>query len=204
MASGFTSEILSGNVTTLKDFAAICAKGFGATQHQKSEPLNTPLVKAKVGHENKRAIRKLAKQLLEFNEMTDEQIYQDEEKALKESMLHFLSKIVQMKEAKKKCADLLLEAQLWTPPTKNHKVVKEMMIKDLKQVIEFDCDIKPVNELLEDIDGRLSTIDVEVIRKNQIESFKKQIDYHEQSHKVDADHVKSSNKWVAELMGSFN
>ena len=204
MASGYTTEILNGNVKTLKDFASVCAKGFGATSHQQTDDLSTPLKEAIVGKYHKKALRKLKVNLKEFNAVTDEQIIADEKKALKTSREHYLGKIVQMKEAKKKCAALLLDAQLWEPPTDNHVVVKEMMVEHLKSTIEFDCDLDPVNQLLEDIDNKMDSIDPKGIRAKQVEAIEKQIDFHEQSHKVDEDHVKQSNEWVAELMESFN
>jgi len=203
MASGYTSEILNGNVKTLKDFVSVCAKGFGATAHQKDEPLNTPLRNAEPGKAHPKAMRKLKKQLKEFRLMTDKQLYDDEKKALTDTRKHYLSKIFVIKEAKKQCSALLLEAQLWTPPTDDHKVVKDMMVEELMKVIDFDCDINPVNELIEDIDGRISTIDVKLIRENQIKSFEQQIDYHTQSHELDVKHVKQSNNWLSELTMSF-
>jgi hypothetical protein len=203
MASGFTSEILNGNVKTLNDFIVTCSKGFGATAHQQSEPLNTPLRDAVADETNKKAAAKLKRQLKKFKLMTDEELHADEEKALNKSKQHFVDKIELMKEAKKKCAELLLEAQLWTPPTDEHKVVKDFMIKELKSVIDFDCDIKPVNTLIEDIDGRLATIDVKEIRNKQIESFEQQIDYHTQTYKMDVLHVEQSNNWLSELKQSL-
>lgn len=203
MASGYTQEVLSGNVNTLKEFAAVCAKGFGATSHQQKEALNTPLRDMVESKEHKKSIRALKATLKKFNAITDEELIADELKALKETKKHYLEKIVIMKEAKKKCSALLLEVQLWTPPTENHIVVKEMMEEHLKSTIEFDCDLDPVNQLIEDIENKMGSIDPEAIRKKQVEAIEQQIDFHEQSHKVDVDHVKQSNEWILELMGSF-
>ena len=203
MASGYTQEVLSGNVNTLKEFAAVCAKGFGATSHQQDENLSTPLKEAVVGKEHKKSIRALKSTLKKFNAITDEQLYEDELNALKTSKEHYLGKVDLMKEAKKKCSALLLDAQLWTPPTENHEVVKEMMVEHLKSTIEFDCDLDSVNQLIEDIDNKMESIDVESIRTKQVEAIEGQIDFHEQSHKVDEDHVKQSNEWVSQLMNSF-
>lgn len=202
MASGYTSEILNGKVNTLKQFAQVLAKGFGATSHQKEEALNTPIKKAKVGTYHNKAIRELKSNLKEFNLITDKELIADEKRALKASKKHYKEKIVIMKKAKSKCSKLLLEAQLWEIPTDNHKVVKDMMIEELKNVIEFDCDIEPVNQLIKDIDSR--EIDPLEIREKQVASFKQQIEFHEESHKVDKDHVEQSNKWVSELMESFD
>lgn len=203
MASGYSQEVLNGNVTTLKQFASVCAMGLGATAHQKDEALNTPIRKAVVGKHHNKAIRELKSNLKDFKEVTDKQLHKDEKKALSETKEHYLKKIVLVKAAKKKCSALLLDAQLWEPPTDNHVVVKEMMIEHLKETIEFDCDLKPIKELIADIDKRIKSIDPEAIRTKQIEAIEKAIDFHEQSHKVDKDHVKQSNEWVGELMNSF-
>jgi len=145
MASGYIVEVLNGNVKTLKEFATVCAKGFGATSHQQDENLSTPLKEAVVGKSNKKAIRSLKRSLKEFNELSDEQLINDEKEAIKATKDHYLEKVAAMKKGKKDCSALLLEAQLWTPPTENHEVVKEMMIEHLKSTIEFDCDLDPVN-----------------------------------------------------------
>jgi hypothetical protein len=203
MASGYTQEVLSGNVNTLKEFASVCAKGFGATSHQQKEALNTPLREMVVGKENKKSIRALKSNLKKFNAITNKELIADELKALETTKEHYLGKVVLMKEAKKKCSALLLDVQLWTPPTENHIVVKEMMEEHLKSTIEFDCDLDSVNQLLEDIESKMGSIDPEAIRKKQVEAIEQQIDFHEQSHKVDVDHVKQSNEWVGELMDSF-
>ncbi len=204
MALEYTSQVLSGNVNTLKEFAAVCAKGFGATSHQKEEALNTPLRDMVVGKENKKAIRALKSSLKKFNAITDEELIADQKKALKESKNHYLDKIVVMKKAKKKCAKLLLEAQLWEPPTDNHKVIKDMMEEHLKSTIEYDCDLEPVKLLITDIDNRLENIDPEEIRKKQVEAIENQIDYHKKSHEADVDHVALSNAWIHTLMDTFS
>ena len=203
MASGYTREVLSGNATTLKQFAAVVAKGFGATAHQQTEDLSTPLKPAVAGKSHKKAIRALKTNLKEFKAITDEQLIADEKKALRDTRKHFEGKVVEMKEGKKRCSDLLREAQLWEPPTDNHEVVKEAMIDHLKSGIEFDCNLDDAYKLIEDIDNKMETIDPEAIRTKQVEAIEKQIDFHEQSHKVDVDHVKQSNEWVKELMDSF-
>jgi len=203
MANEFTSEILNGNIETIKDYAFTCSKAFGATAHQKDEPLNTPLRNVEVGKDNLKASKRLEKQLKDFKLMSDEQLFEDEKKALEKTRLHYSSKIDLIKAAKKKCSNLLRDAQVWTPPTDDHNVLKDFMIKNLKSVIEFDCDIKPINELIEDIDGRISTIDVDGIRERQIKSLEQQIDYHIQSHKLDVSHSEQSNEWLTKLIKSF-
>jgi len=57
--------------------------------------------------------------------------------------------------------------------------------------------------LIKEIDERVDNINPTEIREKQIEAIEKQIDFHEQSHKVDVDHVKQSNEWVSVLIGSF-
>lgn len=203
MASGCTSEVLNGNVNTLKEFAAVCAKRFGATSHQQKEALITPLKDAVVGKEHKKSIRALKSTLKKFNAVTNEQLIADEKKALETSKEYYLEKIVFMKSGKKKCSALLLDAQLWEPPTENHQVVKDTMMEHLKSGIDFDCDIDSVDRLIKDIDNRMVSIDPAKIREKQAAAIEQQIDFHEQSHKVDADHVKQSNEWIHELMDSF-
>jgi len=203
MANGNTTQILNGNVTTLKEYASVLAKGFGAMSHQQNEPLNTPIREAVVNEEHNKEKRALKRSLKKFNAITDEELIADEKKALVASKAHYKEKIVTMKAAKKKCSALLLEAQLWEIPTENHQVVKDLMIKELKDVIDFDCDLEPVNQLIKDIDNRMDNIDPADIRKKQVEAFEKQIDFREQSHNVDKDHVEQSNIWVSELISSF-
>jgi len=203
MASGYVTEVLNGNVTTLEQFAGVCAKGFGATSHQQDENLNTPLKEAVVSKYHKKAIRELKANLKKFNDLSDEQLIADELKALETSKAHYLEKIVLVKKAKRKCAALLLDAQLWEPPTENHIVVKEMMEEHLKATIEFDCDLEPIKNLIEDIDNRVLNIDVEAMRKKQVEAIEKQIEFHDETYKVEKDHVEQSNKWVSDLMSSF-
>ena len=203
MASGYTVEVIKGNVTTLEQFAEVCLKGFGATAHMKDEPLVTPYRKAIVDKEHKKTIKKLNKSLIEFNKLSDQQLIDDETAALNKSRDHFVEKIELAKQAKKDLSALLLDAQLWTPPTDKYIVMKEFMIKNLKETIGFDCDLTPINKLIEDIDGRLATIDPELIRSKHIEGLNQQIDYHQEAYDVDHSHCKQSNEWVKELMDSF-
>jgi len=203
MATGYTIELLNGNINSLEEFAKLCVKAFGSTQHQQDEPLNTPLRKAVVGKENKKAIRVLKKSIKEFDELTDKQLIEDERKALKQARVDHLSRIVKIKDAKKKLTDLLRETQIWTPPTEKHNNLKEFMISELKDSIEKDCNVQPVNELIEDIDGRLSTIDPKKIRKIHIDALNQKMDIHIERQKYDEDHVAQSNKWVGELIESF-
>ena len=203
MATGYTIEVLNGNAKTLEDFAKVCLMGFGATSHMKEEPISTPYRVMEVDANNKKEERKLKKRLKEFKLISDEQIYEDERNALTKSREHFADKKVKAKEARLKVEKLLREAQLWTPPSKKHKVMKDFMIKELKNTLDFDCDLKPIDTLLEDIDGRLATIDVESIKENHIKQLEQKIDYHKQTHQGDIDHCNESNLWVSDLLDSF-
>lgn len=204
MASGFAAEVLLGNVKNLKELATVCAKGFGSTAHQQNEPLNSPIRKAEKDTKHKKATAKLKRQLTAFKKLTVDQLIEDEKKALEKTKLHYLDKIVLMKKGKTNCANLLRDAQLWEIPTDKHIKIKEMMIKEMKRTIEFDCDLTEINKLIEEIDTRISSINPEEIRLKQIESLNNQIDFHIQSKNVHDEHVAQSNLWLEQLMDSFD
>ena len=90
--------------------------------------------------------------------------------------------------------NMLSQAQDWVPPTPEHNKLKEFMIKQLENSLNFDCgNYRPVTESREEyIEYRLST-----------NRFTREIEHYRESYQREVDACNERREWVKQLMDSL-
>lgn len=204
MPTGYTAGILDGKITTFPQFAKLCMRAFGATIHMRDEDMDAKIT-PRVPSDYYLDEIEQAKQLLKdaYN-LSDEDIIKRKEEELEESKEYHLKAIEKAIIDLKNMNNILKDVKKWQPPTSEHTGIKDFMISQIEETIEWDCKTKYHSEALEKIELELSTIDASEIRKAMIKQAEKDFDYSTKNYNEELERCNGSNKWVADFLESLS
>lgn len=131
MPTGYTAGIEDGTITTVKQFALICARAFGATIMQRDDPLNGELKIPQASPFYKELAEKSLKILNDFQSKTlDEQIQYVIDKNY-ESQMAAHESYNQLNEREHAYKRLRDKVELWCPPSPDHAALKQFMLEQI-------------------------------------------------------------------------
>lgn len=196
MATGYTCNVQDGSVTELKDYMLNCARHFGALIHMRED--DSPEIKYREASDyHLKALNKAHEKLEQLKKMTDEEIQNEidnnYENAIK-SMNELLNK---RKEYKDRYLNMIDKVNEWEPPTDEHLGLKEFAIEQLQNSLSWDCDNTYIHRKIEK----------ETVAEYRAEYFKhysKEIEYHSNSYQEEIKRTEEANKWIRDLINSFN
>jgi hypothetical protein len=197
MPTGYTSEIYEGKEVTGKKFLMDCARVFGACIMMRDEPADAEIPESfQLSTYHKEQIDKAKDELKRFQSMSIEEIQNTIDKEYEETLRYNKEKIKEYVERRNRYLNTLADVISWTPPTKNHKELKEFAIQQLKDSMNFDCNISYYEE--------------EVVKqtpeewlKTKIDKCLKDIDYHAKENQEEIERTDDRNKWIKELRDSL-
>ena len=105
--------------------------------------------------------------------------------------------VKEVTDLRQKYDDMLTKVRAWIPPTSEHDNLKNFMIKQIEESIEWDCNIyfSP-----QDMPKKLT---VKQWRASKIESCMNDIKYHSEQYAEEAERISGNNKWVRQLRESL-
>lgn len=194
MPTGYTAAIKDG--ITFEKFVLTCARGFGALIMMRDEPMDAPIpdeFKPSNYHREKLIEARKEKALLETfsdeakddycKEYNDEQLARwEKRKAEKEAL-----------EVKYK--EMLAQVIQWQPPTPDHEGLKEFMIKQIRESIDFDCNMK--------YDEKPEPLSVEQWFQKRKEKVELNINYHTYENRKEVKRAADRTAWVVALKDSL-
>lgn len=199
MPTCYTSILAEREDMTLRDFALMCARNFGALVMMRDEPLDAPIPeKFEPEAYIKKNLDEAQKEYDDFLALTE-----DEQRAYLErtytEMVEGYEKEIKEESAKKEVLRkrynaMLLKVVKWTPPTPEHEGLRDFMIKQLHDSIEWDCSeyqpIIPSKEGWCDIEGHIGRL------KQNLQLSKECYEKHLAT-------IASRNKWLTDLRESL-
>jgi len=194
MPSGYTAGVIEGKITTFEQFGKLCGKAMGAMIHMRDDSLDEPYYPDKVNNYHIKTIEKLENEITD--NLSDEEIIKLEtEKILKD--IDYEERTLKDKENKLKILNEFLEkAKAYIPPTSEHEGIKDFMIKQLQETINWDCDFSWNKERLEKLKVDLKNIDPKLVKKANKEKIEKDIQYHKEQLEKEIKRVNDRNEWV--------
>jgi hypothetical protein len=201
MPTGYTAEVQDGEITSFKKFALQCARAFGACITLRDSPMSDDIPEFKVDPYHSKMIHSTKEKIAEIESMTPEQC---DEAAHKE----FLKREEDLKESIAKDAleyqrykKMLAKAKRWQPPTSEHKGLKDFMVKQLEESIEFDCMYSSKSYPTKP-DWPVPKSGQEW-RAEQLSSLNRSLLYHIKHHDEEVERVANRNQWVKQLKESL-
>lgn len=199
MPSVYTAILGDTEDMKLKDFAMLCARNFGACIEMCDTPLSEPipekfepspfykdrLEKSKQEYADFMALSESEKYAfleLTFNEMIEKSKKDYEEASQRKDVL------------RRRYNAMLLKIVNWTPPTPEHENLREFMIEQLHDSIEWDC-----KEYQPSLPKKEEWCDI----VRYTDSLKEEIEYYQESYDKESARYASMNKWLDDLRKSF-
>lgn len=141
MPSGYTSDLYEGKDVTFAEFVLTCARAMGASILLRDESLDVLPTEENVGYSTEYHHKRLeeAKDFLALLEGMDET--QANSEALQDyadALERYEDYEIKRKAIKERYESMLEHVSAWTPPTTEHEGLKEFMIQQLTESIDFD------------------------------------------------------------------
>ncbi len=195
MPTGYTAGISNG--ITFQKFAMNCARAFGALIEMRDSPSDAPIPENfKKSDYHEKEIAKCKKLLAELERMDSpkaRKLFDDERK---ESEEHARKYEIEKLELRQKYEAMLREVKKWNPPTSEHNGLKDFMLKQISESIDFDCGPSyRVAQQNPDFEKWFIAKKKEVITE---------IQRHTEEDEKEAERTASRNKWVRELRESLS
>jgi hypothetical protein len=197
MPTGYTSDIYDGKDISGKEFLMLCARAFGATIMMRDDDLKTPIPENfEINSYYSTNLDKAKKEL----ELYESMALNDAETLSKEEYnnnevyrMNQIEKIMQMSKRYQTVLDFLLN---WNPPTDDHDNLKKFAIEQIKDSMEFDCEVSYYSTPSKLLSGQ-EWLD------EKIENLKDDVKRYEEDLEKEKDRVNGRNLWVKQLRESL-
>lgn len=204
MPTGYTAGIIDGKIKTFPEFAKLCMRAFGATIHMRDESMTAEYEPRVPSDYHTKEIEKANEVLSTLKKMTDEEIVSKRKTELEESKQYHLKHIETAKQNTAKLNEILAKAKQFVPPTTEHTGIKDFMIKQIEETIDWDGKTNYHDEALLKIESELSSLDVDVIRADMFKLAYKDLTYHTKEYNADVARCAASNKWVEDFLTAIH
>lgn len=200
MPTGYTDGVARGKVTSFQEYALLCARAFGACVTLRDEQLSSDIPEFEPNPYYAKKIENLKKEIAKLQSMTQE----EREVAFKDCVFSVIKTNEELMadklETKKRYEKMLIEAEKFVPPSKNHIEYKKFIIQQLKDSIEWDCDISFYESQI----NKMKNCSPQEWFVETISQAQKDLSYCEKELKEECSRVESRNNWVAQLKGALN
>jgi len=194
MPTGYTLDLYNGKDITFEEFVLKCARAFGALIDMRDEPMDALIPERfEPSDHHLKELEKAKRRLKEIRKWNEEKAEREAERAYREALKEREEFIKKNKLIRKRYEDMLSKVQKWKPPTIEHASLKQFMIQQLVESIEFDCFVPEMPQ-------RLSG---EEYREQQIKKALSDIEYHEKEYAKEVNRVHERNKWLLLLRESL-
>lgn len=198
MPTGYTSKVLDG--CSFKDYALTCARSFGALLHMRDEPLNAE-VTTKVPRStfSRDQVEKLKAKLEDLIALSYNNIVSRAAQYNAEGLARFEERMDALYEQQVLYERMLCTAKGWIPPSPEHQGLKDFMISQLEQSLDFDClhaktyyDENPFKEL-----------DPEEWFEQEVKNLASSLFYYRRQTEDDYRRWLKNTRWVEDLVKSL-
>ena len=193
MATGYTSEIEKG--ISFNEFCLTCARAFGALIIMRDVSINTTIPNEfKPSTHHKEALKEEVEELRQLSTLTTEQCTELALKQYEEGLKDKIQSDQKQTVLRTKYEDMLKKVELWIPPSSEHIELKNFMVQQIKESMDYDC--TPTSHKITLLSG---TEWLENQRENTFWSIK----YHTERWDEEVESCKRRTKWVKLLKESL-
>lgn len=195
MPTGYTDTIKNG--ITFEQFALGCARAFGALIVMRDDPSDAQIPEQfEPSDYHSKALSKAREDLSAMELLTPSEWELKATAEHTESEMYRLKAITDKNSLRCHYAEMLECAKAWIPPSGDHDELKNFMIKQIEQSIDFDCDIKYYSTPTPLLTG------IEWAEAAKAKALK-DIEYHKTHHAEEVQRTNQRNEWVKLLRSSL-
>lgn len=200
MPTGYTAPIYEGEENfTFTKFAMRCARNFDALIEMRGEPLDAEIDFDKCFQPSdyyKKALERVEKEYQEFldNPPTVEELGKKYDEKVNNDFEKFLEQRKRKEALRERYAAMLEQVKAWKPPTEEHNNLKEFMISQLQESMDYDCVVySPYTDDREEYINYYMSPD----------PFLKEIAYYKERYEKEVELCNNRKQWVIKLIQSF-
>ena len=194
MPTGYTAKLM-GKGQDFREFVLTCARGMGACVTQRDDPMDEPPKKQKPSDYHVKALAEARKLIADIQKMKPAArlVYGEKLKAAvvkgaKESQAKSLAE-------EKRLLEMTARVKAWTPPTNDHRGLKDFMLDQLRISSNGDYMTKYV--------AKYEAKDAESYVIEKLSKAVRDIEYHEAEHAEELERVNARNQWIDQLYRSL-
>jgi len=196
LATGYTDYVRSGKVTTLRAFAMVCARAFGACIAMRDDPMDVEIpseFKPDTSYHDE-AIARATSKLRELPLLSEEECARRSRVEFAADAAERAKWAQERADTRKKYEAMLSQVKAWKVP-KGVAGLRKFMIDQLEESIRFDCHADTITAS-EPKSG-------EAWRRGAIRMAKSDLGYHTRERRAEIKRVADRNKWLASLRSSI-
>ncbi|MDE1914693.1 MAG: hypothetical protein KGJ57_17665 [Sphingomonadales bacterium] len=195
MPSGFTADVQSGKITTLKEFAWRCARGMGALIMMRDEPLAAPIperFEPSPYHENR--LREVESELEALRAMQPEEWQAAADAEHDEIADAHATWMEEQQEQRQRYEAMIAKVMAWTGEPEG---IKDFMLDQLHSSMSFDCPRHA--QFFRSLDYKTGH-QWKVEREQQLT---RDMAYHAKNYHEEITRTESRNAWLSQLRKSL-
>lgn len=195
MPTGYTAGVQDGTITTFPEFAMQCARAFGALVTMRDDPLDAEIPESfepQARYYDERIAQAHA-DLERLYAMTDGDKVHAAAAAWNKHVAGIEEWNARCQQERARYEHMLAQARAWQPPTSNHVELKEFMIQQLEQSIDFDCRERSLGERPRPAMWWL----------DQVKKAKRDIAYYTEEREKEIQRARERTAWVRHLRSSL-
>ena len=194
MPTGYTADVQSGKITTLREYALRCARGFGALIMMRDEPHDTPIPEQFVPRtEYHDKLISRARDILDTVPSLsatecDRRAGEEYEGALERHVEH----VAEAHASKTRYAEMRAKVEAWEVPD-SLRELRAFMLQQIQESTKYDngCEPEPLRKT------------GEAWRAAQLESASRDLAYGTTERDKEISRVNGRNQWLAALRASL-
>lgn len=196
--TAYTELVAESDNLTLKEFAMLCSRNFGALIDMREEPFDAPIPeKLEPSGYYRDELKKFNQK---YNDFLQNKPSIEELERQYEEYVSKLKSETEIANNKRKVIRSRYEAMLekvrnWIPPTEEHCGLKEFMISQLVESEEFDC---------KEYHPYIFTKEEYINWKRDENEILKEIEYYSDKVEKEEEAYKKRNKWIQDLRNSLD
>jgi len=196
MPTGYTHRVQNGEITTLRDFAMVCARAFGATITMRDDPSDKPIPeKFEPTDYHLKAIKEAEERFNLLRNMTKEQAEQEAKAQYEKRVANQKQGLERIAQESARYRKMLAQIQEWQPPEELNGI-KDFMTQQITSSLEFDCQTSYYNTDIKPLTGDEWLI-------TEMKDVSEDIAYHTREHASEVKRVDDRNHWLATLRASL-
>lgn len=195
MPSGYTHKLYAGEDQSPRDFILGCARAFGATIMQRDDDPNDPPKLREHNNHCAEMAEDFRARLVEAQDWTDDEADSAAAASYAEALAAWQESQAKSRARRARYQHMLDEIAKWTPPTLDHIALKEFMVKQLRESIDFDCD---------DRLGAPARLTGQEFKAKRIELLARMTESYEKYAREETERVNGANAWITALYQSLD
>ena len=196
MPTGNTSII--GEGATFEEFIMRCARGMGACVTMRDDPIDSPIPVFEPSKWNQERLEEEKVKLARLKTMSPEEATVEAKAEYAKTIHDATERIERNLALKAKYQAMLIKVRAWNPPTPDHVGLKDFMVQQITESIDFDCGGTYYEKELktQPLTGRAWLA-------KELEETYRDIEYHTTEQAKEEERVAARNKWVKALRDSI-